>query len=214
MLGLPKETELKIRIPRQKLYDNIDVSPKQKKQITEQIRNIYWRNKVATTTMNLEQGKTVTEIEVFEVIVPKEQIDEEILTLIDRKIPYHIVFVIRCEDRQQTWIAYKEHSTGQNPFKVEKYYQTPWMNEDIILNIEGQNTDTVYEGFIRQIAGINLRNVMDTLKEEVKNDQWMQDMQKRINALKAKIKKEKQLNKKMKLNDELKKMVKEMESSR
>ena len=65
MLGLPKSTEFNKRIPKQKFYENIAVTPAMKKAFVEQIRIIYWRNKIAATTLNLAAGEQVTEIEVF-----------------------------------------------------------------------------------------------------------------------------------------------------
>ena len=59
----------------------------------EQIRIIYWRNKLAATTMNIAAGEEVTEIEVFEVRVQEPQFDEAVLRQIDKEIPYHILFL-------------------------------------------------------------------------------------------------------------------------
>lgn len=49
MLELPKSTEFNKRIPKQKFYENIAVTPAMKKAFVEQIRIIYWRNKIAAT---------------------------------------------------------------------------------------------------------------------------------------------------------------------
>ena len=76
MLGLPKSTEFNRRIPKQKFYENLTVSPALKRIFVEQIRVIWWRNKLAATTMNLAAGETVTEIEVFEVCLSAPQLDE------------------------------------------------------------------------------------------------------------------------------------------
>lgn len=53
MLGLPQSMEFNKRIPKQKFYEHITVSPALKKSFVDQIRMIYWRNKVAATTVNL-----------------------------------------------------------------------------------------------------------------------------------------------------------------
>ena len=66
MLGLPKSTEFNRRIPKQKFYENLTVSPALKRVFVEQIRVIWWRNKIAPSTTNLAAGETVTEIEVFD----------------------------------------------------------------------------------------------------------------------------------------------------
>ena len=67
MIGLPKTTEFNKRIPKQKFYENMDISPLLKKVFVEQVKIIYWRNKIAAATMNLAFGNDVTELEVFEV---------------------------------------------------------------------------------------------------------------------------------------------------
>lgn len=67
MIGLPKSTEFNRHIPKQKFYENISVSLTLKRVFIDQIKMIYWRNKVATTTMNLAAGATVTKLEVFEI---------------------------------------------------------------------------------------------------------------------------------------------------
>lgn len=41
MLGLPKTTDFNKRIPKQKFYENIDISPVLKRSFIEQIKTIY-----------------------------------------------------------------------------------------------------------------------------------------------------------------------------
>ena len=53
MFGFPASTEFGKRIPKQKFYENIDITPVLKRVFVEQIRLIYWRNKLAATTLNL-----------------------------------------------------------------------------------------------------------------------------------------------------------------
>ena len=55
MLGLPKTTEFNKRIPKQKFYDNLTVTPALKKVFIDQIKTIYLRNKIAASTTNLYQ---------------------------------------------------------------------------------------------------------------------------------------------------------------
>lgn len=46
MLGLPKSTEFNRRIQKQKFYENLTVSSAMKRVFVEQIRVIWWRNKM------------------------------------------------------------------------------------------------------------------------------------------------------------------------
>lgn len=62
MIDLPKSTAFNRRIPKQKFYENMSVSPTLKRVFIDQIKVIYWRNKVAASTMNLAPDDTVTEL--------------------------------------------------------------------------------------------------------------------------------------------------------
>ena len=215
MLGLPKSTEFNKRIPKQKFYENLSVTPELKRVFIDQIKVIYWRNKVATTTMNLATGDTVTEVEVFEVKLATPQLDISVLRQIDKEIPYHIIFMLEYDGKYQAWTAYKETTaSGNNAFKVGMYYHTEWLAEsELPLKVDGLSIDKVYENFVRQIAGDALQTANDeTLKESVERDAKRQQLEKQITVLQVKIRKEKQLNKQIQLNAELKKLIKELET--
>ena len=216
MIGLPKTTEFNKRIPKQKFYENMDISPALKKIFVEQVRIIYWKNKIAASTTNLAAGTDVTELEVFEVRLSSPVLDDSLLRQIDKEIPYHILFLLEHQGKYQAWIGYKEAAaSGNKAFKVNGYYLTEWLVEDELpLKLEGLNVDAVYENFVRQIAGDKLKTEAagESLKESVARDEQKQALQKQIATRQAKIRKEKQLNKQMQMNTELKKLKKELEA--
>lgn len=214
MIGLPKSTEFNRRIPKQKFYENLTVSPALKRVFVDQIKVIFWRNKIAATTMNLAAGETVTEVEIFEVKLAEPKLDESVLRQIDKEIPYHIIFLLECDGKYQAWTAYKEAvASGNNAFKVGTYYHTDWLEEtELPLKIDGLSMDKVYENFVRQIAGDVLQaEKQESLKDSVDRDNRRQELQKQIAALQLKVRKEKQLNKQVQLNSELKKLKLELE---
>lgn len=217
MLGLPKTTEFNKRIPKQKFYENINVTPALRRIFVEQIKVVYWRNKIAPSTINLEVGNNVTEIEVFEVKLNRIPLDVSVLRQIDKEIPYHIIFLLEYERKYQAWTAYKEKAgSGSNAFKVDTYYHTDWRLEDELgLKLDGLNMDAVYENYVRQIAGDALNATVagesESLKESVERSKQIQLLQKQIDTLQKKIRKEKQLNRQMELNTELKKIKKQLE---
>ena len=209
MLGFPVSTEFNKRIPKQKFYDNLDVSPTLRRVFVDQIRLVYWRNKLAASTLNIAAGEVVSEVEVFEVRLNEPKLDEAVLKQIDKEIPYHILFILTCDGKAQAWIGYKEAAaSGSSAFKVNRYYHTDWMPEDELqLRIDGLNMDTVYESLVRQIAGDKLQAESgESLKESVQRDEKKKQLEKQIAALESKMRKEKQLNRRMEMNAELKKM--------
>lgn len=213
MIGLPKTTEFNRRIPKQKFYEHIDITPALRKVFVEQVKIIYWKNKIAASTTNLAQGNEVTELEVFEVRLNTPVLDEGLLRQIDRTIPYHILFLLEYKGKYQAWIGYKEVAvSGNKAFKVNGYYHTEWLTEDELpLKLEGLNVDAVYENFVRQIAGDKLKAETsgESLKASVARDEHRKQLEKQISVLQSKIRKEKQLNKQMQMNGELKKLKKE-----
>ena len=212
MLGLPKTADFNKRIPKEKFYENLNVTPMVKKCFVDQIKVIYWRNKIAATTTNLAAGTTVNEIEVFEIKLKGSLLDEGVLRQIDKEIPYHILFLLEYDGKYQAWTAYKEASAGNTAFKVNQYYHTDWMAEDELpLKLEGLNVDTVYENFVYQIAGGTLQaNENESLQDVVERNEKIKALKKQIEVLQSKIRKEKQLNVQMKLNSELKNLKKEL----
>lgn len=213
MLGLPQSTEFNKRIPKQKFYEHITVSPALKKSFVDQIRMIYWRNKVAATTVNLAPGTIVDEVEVFEIKLNSASLDEAVLRQIDKEISYHIIFLLEYEGKLQAWTAYKEKTPTANAvFKVGKYYHTEWMTEaELPIRIDGLNLDAVYENFVRQIAGDALKaDSGESLKASVERDEKKKQLEKQIAVLENKMRREKQLNRQMEMNAELKKIEKEL----
>ena len=210
MLGLPKTTEFNRRIPKAKFYENINITSSLKRLFVDQVKNVYWRNKIASTTTNVIEGKYVTEIEVFEINLNSLQVDIDLLKSIDNVIPYHILYILEYNGKYQAWIGYKESTNIEKKIsKVDRYYHTNWLEEtELIVKVEGLNLDDVYENLVRQIAGDKLQsdNSTKTLKQSVKRDKEIETLQKQIGILQNKIRKEKQLNKQIEMNTELKKL--------
>lgn len=213
MFGFPATTEFGKRIPKQKFYENIDITPVLKRVFVEQIRLIYWRNKLAASTLNLAAGEMVTEVEVFEVRLNTPELDEAVLRQIDKEIPYHILFILTCDGKAQAWIGYKEvAASGGNAFKVSRYYHTEWMPEnELQFRVDGLSMDAVYENLVRQIAGDALSSEPgETIKESVERNEAKRQLEKRIATLETKMRKEKQLNRRMEMNAELKLLKKQL----
>lgn len=214
MFSFPDSTEFNKRIPKQKFYENIEVSSSLRRVFVEQIKVVYWRNKLAVSTLNIASGENVTEIEVFEVRLTEPILEETVLRQIDKEIPYHILFILTCGGKAQAWIGYKEAAaSGNNAFKINRYYHTEWMPEnELRFSIDGLNMDAVYENLVRQIAGEILQtNSNESLKDSVERDEERRRLEKQIAALENKIRKEKQLNRRMEMNTELKRLKEELE---
>lgn len=215
MFNLPKDTEFNKRVPKKMFYENIEISPKVKKIFTEELKTIYWTHKIAEETVNISKGNNVDEIEVIMLRLNQKSLDESVLLQMDRGIPYHILYVMEYEGMYRMAIGYKEESkSSKNAFKVEKYYYSDWMEEEeISIPVEGIDMDRVYENILRSIAGDRLSIDEDEdISESIERDKRIEAVEKQIKAITSKIGKEKQFKKQMKLSDERRELIKELEN--
>lgn len=209
MLNLPASAAFNRRIPKQKFYEELPLTPTLRRVFVGQINAIWWRSKIAPATANLAPGRTVTELEVFELQLAQPSLDEGVLRAIDKRIPYPILYLLTCDGRCQAWIGYQP--AGQAGAQV--YYHTAWQpQEDLMLELRGLDTDAAYENFVRQIAGGALNApATEPLQQSIARDQRRRALEKQIAVLQNKIRREKQLNRQVALNGELKRLRKELE---
>ena len=209
MLNLPASAAFNRRIPKQKFYEELPLTPALRRVFVGQINAIWWRSKIAPATANLAPGRTVAELEVFELQLAQPSLDEGVLRAIDKRIPYPILYLLTCDGRCQAWIGYQP--AGQGGARV--YYHTAWQpQEDLKLELRGLDTDVAYENFVRQIAGGALdAPAAEPLPRSIARDQRRRALEKQIAVLQNKIRREKQLNRQVELNGELKRLRKEME---
>ena len=216
MLDFPKNTIFNKRIPKQKLYEKLSVTTNLEKQFTKEVDTIYWKNKLSPETINVRAGVKVSEIEVFEITLKEQSISKNIIEVIDREIPYHLVFVLRYKDLGQIWISFKENSKSrEGKFKVDSYYKTDWFRyDDISLKIEGLNLDKIYENFMLQVADgkLQIENGSD-IKDAVSKAKEQEKLEVYIRNLGSKIKNEKQYNRQVKLMGELRKAKDQFENN-
>jgi hypothetical protein len=200
MLGLPRSTQVNRRVAKEKLYQNATLAPQTREMIKDQIDSVFWRNKLADSTMAISAGETVAEIQIFEIQLRQRELDKRVLPAIAKAIPYKILFVLVFGDEAQAWIE----ASGT-------FYNTDWQSLDgFTLKFEGLNLDAVYENLARQISGGRLGTDGD-IEDAVDRDKQRQKLERDIAALGKKLLREKQFNKQVELNGELKRLNKELE---
>ena len=200
MLGLPRSTQVNRRVAKEKLYQNAALAPQTREMIKDQIDSVFWRNKLADSTMAISAGETVAEIQIFEIQLRQRELDKRVLPAIAKAIPYKILFILVFGDEAQLWIE----AAGM-------FYNTDWQPlGGFALKFEGLNLDAVYENLARQISGGRLGTDGD-IEEAVDRDKQRQRLERDIVALEKKLLREKQFNKQVELNGELKRLKKELE---
>lgn len=200
MLGLSRSTEVNRRVAKEKLYANASLAPVVRDIIKDQVEAVIWRNKLADSTVGVADGDTIKEVQVFEVQLRQRSLDRRVLPAIAKAIPYKILFILTFGSEAQ--MCMEASST---------FYNTDWfMLEGFILKLEGLNLDAIYENLARQVAGGRLDSE-GGITEAVERDKQRQQLERKIAALEKKILREKQFNRQVELNGELKRLRKELE---
>ncbi len=200
MLGLPHSTQINRRVAKEKLYQNAAPTPQTREVIKDQIESVVWRNKLANSTVAISAGEDIKEIQVFEIQLRQRKLDKRVLPAIVMAIPYKILFVLVFRNEAQAWLE----ASGT-------FYNTDWQPLDgFALKFEGLNLDAVYASLARQISDGRLGTDGD-IEEAVCRDKQRQKLERDIVALEKKLLREKQFNKQLELNGELKRFRKELE---
>ena len=200
MLDFPQKTFFNKPIPKAKFYEKLPVTQAVKNCFVNEIAGIVWRNKLSAETLNVQPGSRVQELEVIEISLKGESLNDSVLKVIDRGIPYQLLFLLKRGEEYQLCMGYKETETSA----VKEYFKTDWMTfEALPLQITGLTLDEICDNFIRQIHGSLQTNVNADLKTELAESKEQEKLQKRIAQLEKKLLTEKQFKKQMAIRAEL-----------
>lgn len=208
-----EKTQLNRIMPKAKFMKLAELSTSVRAEFQNNVERLILANILRQETTNISKGKNAQEIDVFEFLLKEKQVSNNLIKEIDSAIPKYILFVFKCNDAIQLAISYKEPSINDNKYKVIKTYKTEWQKEeDIKLEITGLDLDAVYNSFITQIANGQVEtNETTDIKSAVEKSINVEKLQKKIEALKSKIRKEPQFNKQLTMKKELKELQKTLE---
>jgi uncharacterized protein (UPF0248 family) len=200
---LPSQAIKDKSIPKNAFY--VYATSKQKQLFVDVVDKIKWQYKLATDTINLE-GIEVQEIQVFEISLKQKKNIESVLPIIEKAIPYHIIFIISFNDEVMLYTSQKHaHPVNENNAVVDWVFKTDWFNSvsikySIVLK---ESLDKVFSDFCFQLSNDSDLGSKKNLKELIEKEQKIQDLKNQILRLKARIKATKQFNRKQPLNSQL-----------
>jgi len=201
--NLPKRTAVNRVIPKNAFekYTN----SKQQKLFTEKILRITWTHKLSVKTINLS-GEEVQEIQLFKIELKEFSTITPILEIIDKSIPYPIIFWVQHQDYVYLSTSAKHlHPIKENMSVIDWTFTTNWSDLKAItqyqLNLK-KNLEEIYKDFCLQLSGKTALSTQ-SLTAIVENEQAIDALEKKIDKLKGQIKRSKQFNKKVALNIEL-----------
>jgi hypothetical protein len=209
--NLPTRTKVGRIVPKN-AFDEY-TNTKQKKLLTDCIQRISWTHKLSADTVNLDT-KIIQEIQVFKVELKQKSDLLKILDIINKAIPYHIVFWVEHIHEAYISTASKHSNPTNNDIAVIDWtFTSGWFNKadnSYRLNLKG-SLDTVFKDLCVQLTG-NPALGKQSLGFILKNQQEVDRLKKEISKLKSAISRSNQFNKKVDLNLKLKTAEKELKA--
>ena len=203
-LNLPNDCLVNKFIPKNTFSNKATLTSRIKDDFTQSIQKITRKYKLSPETLSIPASWTVEEIQIFEIELKEKSIPQNVLRVIDKLIPYPILYVFSYDDNFAYGITMKD-----DPNK--SYYLSEW-NEKIDFNFHAINLERVYENiikkFIRQVVSTENMN----FAKVVVTDKKITTLSSEIQALKNKIQVEKQFKKKLELNQILQSRSQELRS--
>jgi hypothetical protein len=202
-LKFPRTTMVGKLVPKTAFYKHLEVNTKIKQHFVDDVTRIDWLYKLAPSTINVEDGKLVHEIVVFSAELKSKDCPDDVFLFIDQNMPRHVVFILEYDNRYKVLLNYKEWKDGQNSqFKIIKTFATDWLADDqLVLNLEGQNMDALYEALAGQVSGFGTKKAEDT-KRIVELEGLIDKAKREVATIQKRIRNERQLNRQMELNGE------------
>lgn len=191
-IKLPREAFVNKFIPKSKFYEKAALSSKLQKEFTNKIQKITWKYKLAESTIGISKTDKVTEIQTFEIELKDQVIPKNVLKVIDKAIPYQILYRFIYKNKEAYGITLKEKNNAGN------YYFSEW-DENITFDFTGIDLEKVYQKLIKSFIHNEAKSGRD-FNEIIAIDNKIKALENEINLLKGKIKKEKQFNRKVDMN--------------
>lgn len=166
-------------------------------------------NVLSSDTLNLPAKGKVKEIYVFDIELSSKTIPALFISTLDKAINLHTIFVLHYDRKEMLCGAYKQ-MTDSN-VKVGKYHLTKWRDASTPTSIplDVSSLDDVYKAIMQELVSMPAR-MDESARAFVTRCEQVAKLKKDIDKLQRQVDIEKQSKIRFELNDELKKLKKEM----
>lgn len=213
----PKAAAFGRVIPKNRIYEHAGAGTALRDLFVTQVDQIVWKYKLAPETTNLAATKAVSEIQVFGITLRTGTVDEDVLRAIDRSIPFPLIFELSWSGKRKAVAAFKRPSEADaTKWVVSAYFTTDWAQDDaprrplpLALNLGG-----LYDALITALmpdVGAEAEHTGEDIQTRVARMEAIRAKTREVDRIKARLAREKQFNKRVAINAELRAARQELE---
>jgi hypothetical protein len=217
LFAYPKQAEFGRVLPKNKIYEHSGANTRLKDLFVEQVEQIVWRYKLAPETINLAAKPGVPEIQVFAIQLKTAELHRDVLRCIDGAVQFPIVFELShgqgAEARIQVVAAYKRPSeVDAASWVCSEYFESAWMpaTTDRAPLPVGLDLPGLYEQLLQRLVPVAPRT-LEPLRDLIARTEFVQAKTREVAKTEIRLAKEKQFNRKVEINSNLRQLRAELE---
>ncbi len=212
-ISYPKQATFGRNLPKNKIYEHSGANARLKDLFVEQVEQIVWQYKLAPETVNLPAKSGVPEVQIFAIQLKMPELNLEVLRCIDGAVQFPIVFELDFDGRTKVVAAYKRpNESDASRWVLSDYFATEWLPSDSSRTAMPLALDlgSLYEQVLRRLLPLPARQ-RENITDLVTRVEQVAAKQREVEKAASKLTKEKQFNRKVEINAELRKLKKELE---
>jgi len=230
ILNLPDGLYLNTKITKKVILESADLTPMEKKLISNDIEKLIWLATLKPTNSNLNDYTdnlvSYEEVNFIEVYLKEQKNYQKIAQLLQKIIPYHMILWLQNEDGFCIYTAFKQINQADSTKRtIQELIHTPWINKideisELFLNsldfqsLSHHSLKTYYEDFVSQIYALQSAKITGVFRkqefhktfEEVPLLREIESLEGQIVTLKITLKKQTQIKRKVELNMQIKRL--------
>ena len=232
-LALPPDASVERRVPKKLLLEQGAPTAADRRQIQDGVEEMLWVAAIKPTNIGVpafrDDVRDYTEIAVLAVTLRAEAKPTRLIELIHRAIPYPVVLVAAHGDTVSVSLAHKRRSQGAGgevviedirrttPFDpaTPTTEETHFLASLAVSGLPNRDLFALYQGWLDRVAALEAARITGTFVSPVSADRAsaVRDgldayarLQRDLAGLRARAEKEKQVNRRVELNLEIKRL--------
>ncbi|HPF72486.1 MAG TPA: DUF4391 domain-containing protein [Xanthomonadaceae bacterium] len=220
-------------IPKNKIYEHARANTGLKDLFVREVDQIVWSHKLAPETVNLAATKQAAEIQVFRITARTATLDPAVVRAIDKAIPFPLLFEVAHGGRVRLAAAYKRPSEADGArWVVGDYFWGDWLPEDaaraplpVALNM-GALYERLLEPLVAALTAQLIPGMGEapqtplspaeaerpvSLEARIAQAEAIKVQAREVERIKVRLGREKQFNKRVTINAELRAAKQELE---
>jgi hypothetical protein len=203
-------------LPKSKLYAHSHAGTRLKNLFVQQVEQIVWQFKLAPETINLPARPAVPEIQVFGIQLKTPELSFDVLRAIDQAVQFPIIFELAHAGRAQVVACHKRpNEADASRWVLSDYFASGWLADNAERGVMpvALHLGSLYEQLLRALLPLPARP-HETLAEHVARLDALAAKQREADKTAAKLEKERQFNRKVAINADLRRLQMELEALR